>query len=424
MTPPLRVLVDCRISPGKSGGVESYLAGLLSGLAATAEPGVRIGFYTPREAEPFVRASAGAGAEIVASDHREQRSDGLWGKIAREARRAGDDLAAARARAGVRGGWSAPKPLRPNAAVERWRPDVVHFPTQAGFLTSAPSLYQPHDLQHLHLPELFAPEERAAREALYRPMCDRARIVVAVSSWVADDVARAYSVARDRIRVVEYAPPTERYEALTEARASALRTRLALPARFAIYPAQTWPHKNHITLLHALAQLRDEGLDVPLVCTGRRNEFFPTIDAEIGRLDLRERVRFLDFVPPDELVEIYRSARLTVVPSRFEAASFCIWESFHLGVPVACSNVTSLPKQLDGCGLLFEPMDVRAMADAIRRLWTDEQLRARCIEGGRRSVARFTWERTARKFRAIYRLTAGRPPTAADRALLDAEAML
>jgi glycosyltransferase involved in cell wall biosynthesis len=175
-----------------------------------------------------------------------------------------------------------------------------------------------------------------------------------------------------------------------------------------IYPAQTWPHKNHINLLKAVAILRDRGLNVPLVFTGRRNAAAARIDRAIDELNLRALVTWLGFVEPDELMSALASADALVVPSRFEAASGPVWEAFAAGVPAACSAVTSLPEQLGDAGILFDPDDPADIAEAIRRLWCDEALRSALVNRGRERVAQFSWDRTALTFRAHYRRVAGR----------------
>jgi len=114
---------------------------------------------------------------------------------------------------------------------------------------------------------------------------------------------------------------------------------------------------------------------------------------------------------------LYFARRLLfVIPTLFEAASFPLWEAFQAGVPAACSNVTSLPEQAGDAALVFDPRDERAIAAAIEQLWTDHELRLVLAIRGRQRVAAFTWERTARTFRALYRQCAGRRLTEDDAA--------
>ena len=121
---------------------------------------------------------------------------------------------------------------------------------------------------------------------------------------------------------------------------------------------------------------------------------------------------------------MYRLCRCVVIPTKFEAASGPLWEAFAAGVPAACSNVTSLPDQAGDAALLFDPCQPEEIAGAIHQLWRDEALRRSLVERGKRNVARFTWERTARIFRAHYRRIANRCLSEEDHTLLAAPPLL
>lgn len=94
-------------------------------------------------------------------------------------------------------------------------------------------------------------------------------------------------------------------------------------------------------------------------------------------------------------------------------------EAFLAGAPAACSNVTCLPELAGDAALLFDPGSPSEIAEAIRRLWTDGVLRATLADRGRRNVSHFTWEHTARIFRAHYRRLANRQLSEQDHALLN-----
>ena len=144
------------------------------------------------------------------------------------------------------------------------------------------------------------------------------------------------------------------------------------------------------------------------------------MERRVGELGLAGQVAFTGFLGPSELKAVYRMARLVVFPSRFEGFGMPVVEAFRLGVPVACSNATSLPEVAGDAALLFDPGDPDAVAAAIRRLWTDEALRAELVGRGRERVRQFSWDEVARRCRALYRMVGLRPLDEADRALLAA----
>jgi glycosyltransferase involved in cell wall biosynthesis len=184
--------------------------------------------------------------------------------------------------------------------------------------------------------------------------------------------------------------------------------------------ATTWPHKNHLGLLDALAILRDEyGVVVPLVASGGTSRFFRTIEARIAALSLERQVQLLGYVDPIALQSLYRLCRLVVFPTKFEGWGMPVCEAFAAGVPLACSAVTSLPHLVGDAALLFDPDDPRDIAVVLLRAWRDDRLRRDLVKKGKANVARFSWEKTARLFRAHYRSVGGGVPlTPQDRELL------
>ena len=308
-----------------------------------------------------------------------------------------------------------------DGTVEAAGMEVMHFTLQTGFLTRVPSLYVPQDLQHLHLPECFTLSEVAWREAVYPALCRQASIVVALTSWGKRDLEHSYRIPPEKVRVVPYAPIVDVYPVPAQPEIDSLRERHHLPAEFLFFPATTFRHKNHLRLLDAVATLRDRhGVRAPIVFSGGRTDFFPAIEHRVRELKLGAQATFLGYVPPADLQCLYRSCRGLVFPSLFEGFGMPVLEAFRLGVPVACSNAPSLPELTAGAALLFDPGRTDAVAAAVLRLWTDEELRASLVRRGRDRARQFDWRTTAEIYRALYRQIAGRTLSARDRQLLAA----
>jgi glycosyltransferase involved in cell wall biosynthesis len=285
----------------------------------------------------------------------------------------------------------------------------MHFTKQDGFTTAVPSIFHPHDLQHVHLPEYFSKAEARERELRYRVLCEQATTVLVNSEWVRNDVIEHFGLSPSKVHVLSLAAFFAALPMAPSELVTAVKVRYGLPNRFVFYPAQTWPHKNHFGLLAALRMLKvRDGLVVPLVCTGTKNAFYPEIQRRAVELGVDDQVQFLGFVETLELAALYQLATAEVVPTRFEAGSGPIWEAFAQGLPVACSNVTSLPEQVGDAALVFDPDDVEGLAAAIRALWCDPILRKTLIGRGLANIARYDREATARQFRAHYRLVGAR----------------
>ena len=403
MTPTVSVCIDARLTSGASGGVETVIVGLAQGLRAVADPGFKLTFLCLRDGSDWLRPHLDPAWKVVEVDPTPGR---------RWARRLGPLAGVLRPGYRLlkgRGASAAPAALstaRSDGTLEALGVDLVHFPFQEGFVTSVPSIYQPHDLQHVHLPDFFSVEERARREEVYGTLCRQARRVVVGTSWVATDVREHFALPEDRVRVIPLAPVSLGAGSPVDGSASPLPPGVAEP--FAFYPAATWPHKNHLRLVQAVGQLRDAGLVVRLVLSGGETEHAGAVRAEVERLELGEQIRMVGFVTSDELAALYACARLVVVPTLFESASYPVWEAFRLGAPVACSAVTSLPAQTGTAAELFDPLSVTDIARAVRAVWLEDgPAHRRRVEEGRRRLEDLSVERTARMFLATYRDVAG-----------------
>jgi glycosyltransferase involved in cell wall biosynthesis len=404
----LRIAINCELAPGtQAGGTQSVVSGLVRALGELDGPEEYLLICHP-ENKAWLEPLKGPNTQLVEKPQPQPRGRraAFQHRLARLARQITGE---------TRQAW--PEVPRSDGFYERLEARVIHWPWQHFVVTAMPSVFNPHDLLHLHYPQFFQPRDIVAREAIYPVACRIAHTVVVASDWAKQDISARYAVSPGRMQVIPWAPPTAAAE---EVDSEEVRRKYSLPANFAFYPAVTWEHKNHLRLLAALAELRDRrGVVVPLICTGHRYErHAQKVEAEVQRLGLGAQVRFLGSVSFAELRAIYRAAQFVVVPTLFEAASGPVWEAWQEGVPVACSNVTSLPQQVGNGALIFDPTDVNAMAEAIARLATEPSLRAELKERGRGRLADFPWERTARAYRAVYRRAAGVALDEADRRLL------
>lgn len=386
----MRVCIDARLGSGLSGGVEQVVIGLASALS-DGDCGDEYLFMSHPESDSWLRPYLGGPCRLI---HSRLEYPGQPGLAAWKRR--------------LRGllGRSHHIPTSDGVA-EAHGSDLVHFTFQEAFLTELPSIYQPHDLQHLHLPDLFSASEVRRREVVYRTHCERAAQVLVMTSWGKRDLIDKYGLPEEKVAVVPWGSVLEHYPEPVPEELEKVRSRLALPDRFLLYPAQTWPHKNHLRLLDAVALLRSRGVRVHLVCPGQQNHHYPAITEHQRRLGLEDAVRFPGFVTTIDLRALYALADGVVFPSLFEGWGLPVNEAFSAGIPVASSSAASLPDLVGDAGLLFDPIDPDAIATQMHRLWSDGELRRKLAERGRRRAELFTFDRSARLLRAHYRDVAG-----------------
>lgn len=418
-TAPVRVCLDARLVSGDRGGVEQVIIGLAAGLSQLTGASDEYLFLVNREHADWLEPYVGGPCRLLVSE--DSLVAGRAGALGGRGRRA---------LARLRRGLGQPAARRPiglpaaDRAVERAGVDLMHFTMQVGFRTDIPSIFQPQDLQHIHLPEFFSPETLAERDVVYRALCEQAAMVVANSRWGKRDLVDSLGLPDDKVGIVPYAPVIEAYGQPSPSDLSNARSGLGLPETFALYPAKAWPHKNHLRLLEALKLLRDRGVAIPVVFTGAQNGFDIPVREAAARLGVSEQVTFTGFVDPIQLRSLYRLARVLVFPSLFEGWGMPILEAFAAELPVACSTVTCLPDLTAGAARLFDPRDPADIAAAILDVWTDESERSEMRRLGLARASQFSWERTARMFRAHYRRLTERGLTNEDLEILRAEALV
>jgi glycosyltransferase involved in cell wall biosynthesis len=405
------VCIDARATP-EAGGVLQALIGLAGGLSRLSDGDEEYAYlvyaddqdwlrpYVPsaRSLVPMPKPSPSSGRKLLRAL---VRRSGVLGRLV-----------------ATRAGRLSPTVPRVDGAFEGTRAEVVHLAMPFGFRTELPTVYQVYDLQHLHYPEFFNQATILRREVTYRALCEQARAVTVPTEFGRRDLIAQYGLPEGKVHVVGMASVLELYPAPTAKTAEALRQRLDLPERFAFYPANTWPHKNHLALLDALVELRDRGLTVPLVCSGAKTDFFPAIGARVEELGLERSVRFLDYVEPAELRCLYELCRCVVFPTKFEGWGMPLTEAFAAGRPAACSAIPPLLEQTDEAARMFDPSEPEQIAQAVADVWDNEQTREDLIARGLRRAEDFSWETIARTFRALYRVVGGRALSAEDRRLL------
>ena len=424
----LRVAINAQLEPeGGSGGVVTVLRALAA-LAGLDGPEEYV-FVGPHDSQEWLRSILPPGQTVVPGpgparrsvDRMEpfKRALGPLRPAARGLRRVlGATVQAAESGGAGLASLKSFSPPTPKNFYEGLGCDVVHFPFQSYEPCRLPTVYNPHDLQHLHYPEFFTPAEIGLRENLHPSACRAAHTVVAASEFVKRDVVERYRLDSRKVQVIPWAPPP--LPGSPTADISALRRKYGLSDEpFALYPAMTWEHKNHVRLLEALARLRDrEGLEIRFVFTGHQTDFWPRVSLRVNELGLGGQVKFLGLVPREELSAFYRAAQFVFVPTLFEAASAPLFEAWQHGAPAACSSVTSLPEQAAGAALLFDPFDVGQIARALAHMATEEDLREELRRRGTRRLDDFSLERTAKAYRAVYRRAAGLMLCDEDRRLL------
>ena len=394
----MKVLVDARIESGRAGGLEQAVIALATSLACSDDHRDEISFLTFAGGDSWLRDHVGDG-RIVACEQgtlRHRFRDLRTSSVGRRLLRLG-----AEAR-----NWSTAPP-RTVETIGGHSADVIHFPTQNGALTRMPFIYQPWDLQHRHLPQFFTGGERRRRDIVYGSLCRAAAMVVVPTQWGKQDLIETYALDETKISVV--APSASVLSlgpAPTESEILAARSVVG-PGEYALFPAQAWRHKNHTTLIAAIALLRTRGTDVAVVCCGATApDAVAALEAEAESAGVGDLMTFPGYLPQELMRPLYEAARCMVFPSLFEGWGLPVIEAFELGIPVVTSHRGSLGEVAGDAAEICEPTSPESLAEAIARVWLDEGRRATLIDAGRARAAHLTWSSIGDSYRSIYRSAA------------------
>lgn len=358
--------------PGEVGGSETWVTGLLAHLAEHRPPGIDVVvFASPAllDAHPWLDRFEVVRAPVGRSRPRRVVAESTW-------------LAVAGRRAKV---------------------DVLHhMGGTIPVLRASPALVTIHDLQPLTMPEHFSSVKQRYLRARLQPSATRSRLVTGVSEFTRADVVARLGVADDRTAVtpaaVDPAPaPAPGVDPAAIARAH----RLDRP--WLLYPAIPYPHKDHATVVDALAAVPD----VLLVLTGGAGPEDEALRRRAERLGVGDRVRRTGRVPVGHLDALYRGAAALAFPSRYEAVGLPVLEAMARGCPVIAADATGLPAVVGDAGVLVPPGDPAAWASAIQRVLDDDAHRTSLVDHGHQRVQAWApaastaklveaWERAAR----------------------------
>ena len=227
--------------------------------------------------------------------------------------------------------------------------------------------------------------------------------ILTVSRSSFTDIVRDFGVPAERLTVVPVGVDVDAFRPPTGPRT---------PGRIVATASADVPLKGLVPLLEAVAKLRTER-DVELVVVGRPKPGGAAA-AAIERLGLADCVRFVSGVPEPELVELFGSAQVAVVPSLYEGFSLPAVEALACATPLVATTAGALPEVVgpDGVTALHvEPGDPEALAAAIGRVLDDPELAARLGAAGRaRVVELFTWRAVAQQTVAWYRTVLSEDP--------------
>jgi glycosyltransferase involved in cell wall biosynthesis len=285
---------------------------------------------------------------------------------------------------------------------------LLHAPGGVGPIAgSFPAVVTVHDVMPIRFPELFRPWYRRYAGVVMPRLARRARAVIAVSSAAKAEIVEWLRVPAERVTVVPHGvDPVFRPLAPEDPVAADVRRRYALPREFVLAVGTIAPRKNLPRLLEAVGRVRSQpgvaASTATLVHAGPEGWRPEHVTRAVRDLGLQDAVRFLGYVPTEELRVLYGLARVFAYPSLWEGFGMPVLEAMACGCPVVTSNVSSLPEVAADAAVLVDPGSTEDLARGIAAAWSDDGLRTRLIARGLARAREFSWGRAARETVAVY----------------------
>jgi glycosyltransferase involved in cell wall biosynthesis len=276
-------------------------------------------------------------------------------------------------------------PERIERAASRAGVDLVWFIGGAYDPIDIPYVAMVWDLQHRShpwFPEVSVGGTWDARERLTRPFLQRATYVIVGTDVGTEEAKLFYGIPPGRIRKLPHPTPSFVFDALSQGNEMPSGTP-PIERGYLLYPAQFWPHKNHVNLLLALKKLRDDhGMRPRLVLVGSDKGNREYVKRLVDTLGLASQVYCLGFVRQEELIALYRNAGALVYTSFCGPENLPPLEAFAFGCPVVAADIPGAREQLGDAAELVDPGSPESISEGIYTILSNSSLRQSLIQKG------------------------------------------
>jgi glycosyltransferase involved in cell wall biosynthesis len=248
-----------------------------------------------------------------------------------------------------------------------------------------------HDLQYLYYPEYFTRAKLTYLKSMVPRSAEAARLILTPSEFTRRTVIERLNIDPNFVVVVPHGiSPHEHRE-----HRAGVRDEYDIRGPYFLYPAITYPHKNHLVLIEAFAKVLESHPDTTLVLTGAKGSLEVRIKTEIGQLGISDRVKRLGYISMEHLDALYREAVAMCFPSRFEGFGAPVLEAMGRSCPVITADATALPEIVGDAGRLLSPDNSDHWAQAMIDILVDSEARSRLAKAGLERARTFSWTAAA-----------------------------
>lgn len=290
--------------------------------------------------------------------------------------------------------------------------DVLFLPAasrRTPLWAPCPMIGTVHDMSPFHIPGKYDHSRNIYQTRVLPKLLKRLTHIIAISESTKRDLQEYAGVAEERITVIHHAAdtivfyPREQKSAINSVRGYGIRP------PYIIYTSRIEnPGKNHLRLIRAFEKLKkEEAIPHQLVLAGADWHGAQEVHKVAAESTFSSDILLTGYVHGNDLPNLYCGAEMLVFPSLFEGFGLPILEAMACGVPVACSNLSSMPEISGGAAVLFDPLDVDSIAKGLWSVLSSEDKRIALGRDGLERAGDFSWEKTARKTLEVIRKAAG-----------------
>ena len=250
--------------------------------------------------------------------------------------------------------------------------------------------------KNLEFPEVRNESEFEIREDIYKKYLPKSYAVITNSELIKKDIIKFYNVDEKRIIIVSHQPSSQilNFKHDLEKETKIIK-KYDLPKKFFFYPAQYWPHKNHIYLVDGLeVALKELKFEISAVFCGSDKGNLNFVKDYCERKKLNDKILFLDFVEDHEMPYLYKMSNAIVMPTYFGPTNLPPLEGFQMGVPVIYSNFSDFKKEFENSVLYTDLNDPSSLAKNLKELSENTKLRQELIEEGKKKISNLMSKKT------------------------------
>lgn len=288
-----------------------------------------------------------------------------------------------------------------NLYLEKNKPHVFFSPTHyAPRFSPIPTVISIMDMSFEYFPELFNKNDLYQLKNWTRYSAKKAAKILTISQASKNDIIKFYGISEDKIVVT---PLGIRQELKTENlkfKMKQITEKYKIDKPYILFVGTLQPRKNIERLIEAYSKLKIENLkfkDLDLVVIGKKGWLYEPILAAPEKYNVKDQVRFLDFVTDDDIPAFYKNAECFVLPSLYEGFGLPVLEAMRYDCPVITSNVSSLPEAGGDAAIYCDPENTEDIAEKIEKVLSDSALQEEMVKKGREQVKKFSWEKSAKK---------------------------